>query len=432
MEKKFIKEEDYIVDESQEISVGEKNLIEKLFSPFPALSHRNYKLYFVGQLISLIGTWLQIVAQGWLVLTLTNSVYWIGVIAALGSLPILIFSLFGGVIVDRFPKRKILYVTQSAEMILAFILGFLTIFHLVNVTQIAVIAFLTGVVVAIDLPARQTFMNEIVEKENLPSAIALNSGLYNSARIIGPSIAGLLIALFGTGGAFIINGISFLAVIAALFYMDVKDASFSIHPHPISAIKDGLKYSFSNPVISILLIYVGFVSIFGWSFITILPYVADKIFKSGVTGLSHLYAAFGLGALMAMIIVSAFYKKIKPVIFIVLGGIMFVLGLILFSFTNNFVIALQLIFITGFGLILQFSTINSTIQYKADDHVRGRVMSIYTLMFAGMSPIGNFQIGYLSDHLGVSYAIRIGGLICGIMLIFILIKDNKIKNLKLE
>ncbi|OGH11807.1 MAG: hypothetical protein A2857_04815 [Candidatus Levybacteria bacterium RIFCSPHIGHO2_01_FULL_36_15] len=420
-----------MIDEIQEVSVGEnKNWLALIKSAFPALKYRNYKLYFTGQLISLIGTWLQIVAQGWLVLTLTHSAFWIGTIAALSTLPILVFSLFGGVIVDRFPKRKIIIFTQSMEMIFAFLLGILAILHIINITQIAIIAFLNGIVVAIDLPARQTFMNDIVEKRDLPSAIALNSGLYNSARIIGPSVAGLLIALVGVGGAFIANGLSFLAVIIALLSMNIQDVSNSSNPNPLKAIKEGIQYSFSNQYISILLVYTCVVSIFGWSFITILPYITSKTFGAGVSELGNFYAAFGAGALVAMVIISGFFKKIKPFVFITAGGFMFITGLLLFTFTNNILLALPLLFITGLGLILQFSTINSSIQNLAEDHVRGRVISIYTLMFAGMSPIGNFQIGYLSDHIGSSSAIRIGALISAAVLIFMLYKDGKIRHLK--
>ena len=190
--------------------------LKKIAATFPAIQSRNYKLYFTGQLISLIGTWLQIVAQGWLVLKLTNSVFMIGLIAALSTLPSLVFTLFGGVIVDRFLKRKILLITQSFSMALAMILGVLTILHLITVWQIGLLAFLLGLVAAVDAPARQAFVPEIVNKEQLPSAIALNSGAFNSARVIGPGIAGILIAIIGTGGAFLINGISYIAVIIAL------------------------------------------------------------------------------------------------------------------------------------------------------------------------------------------------------------------------
>ncbi len=236
--KEFTRDEKYIIDESQEISVGEvSGWFQKITSFFPALRNKNYQLYFMGQLVSLIGTWLQIVAQGWLVLELTNSVFLIGLVAAVSTLPTLLFSLFGGVIVDRFNKQKIITFTQTASMLLALVLGLLTVFKIINVWQIMILAFLLGVVNAVDMPARQAFVVEMVGKSDLASAIALNSGIFNGARVIGPSIAGILIGLVGTGGAFILNAASYLAVILALFYIKAKAIVHKNHPHPMLAIK---------------------------------------------------------------------------------------------------------------------------------------------------------------------------------------------------
>ena len=215
--------EEDILHESQDISIGGNySWVTRLKSAIPAFQNRNYKLYFFGQLISLTGTWLQVVAQGWLVLKLTNSAYYLGLIAALSTLPSLFLTMFGGVIVDQFPKRRILILTQTSSMILAFVLGFLTVFKIITVWEIGIIAFLLGVVNAIDAPARQSFVPEIVNKEQLASAIALNSSMFNAARVIGPSLAGILIALIGTGGAFIVNGVSYIAVIIALLSMKIN------------------------------------------------------------------------------------------------------------------------------------------------------------------------------------------------------------------
>lgn len=405
--------EDYLVSESPEINIGERlGWTKNFFSVFPALENKNYRLYFVGQAISLIGSWLQIVAQGWLVWDLTKSALALGIISAIGSLPILLFSLWGGVIVDRFPKRKILVLTQSAMMLLAFILGLLAVYHLVTVWIIAVLAFLLGSINAIDAPARQAFMIEMVNKESdLPSAIALTSGIFNGARVIGPSIAGFLIATVGIGWAFIANGISFAAVIVALLLMKIKEISNEMHPHPFSAIKEGVSYTLKHPIIKTLLIFTGVASVFGWSYATILPLISQNIFNLGAAGLGYLYTASGVGAFLGVIIVSVFSKKINHLIFIFGGNLIFTAGIILFTFTTNFIVALFFLAIAGAGLVSQFSMINAAIQKSVVQKYRGRVMSLYTLMFLGLSPIGSFQVGFFTEHFGPEFAIRLGAII---------------------
>lgn len=402
-------------------------MYRRFFSLFPAFQNNNYKLYFTGQLISLIGTWLQMIAQGWLVLQLTHSAFLLGLVAAIGTLPTLLFSLVGGVIVDRMPKRTILFFTQAASMVLAFILGFLTVFQIINVWQIAFLAFLLGTVNAVDAPARQAFVIEMVGRTHLASAIALNSGTFNGARLIGPSIAGFLIAIFGSGGAFIINGISYIAVIAALVFIKVKETVGDIHPHPLRAMKNGISYSLNHPIISTLLLLTAVTSVFGWSYNTIMPYIAQNVFHVGADGLGYLYAASGAGALLAVVVVSALSHRIKPVIFIMGGNIFFALGIIIFTFTANFILALLFLFMAGFGLLLQFSMMNSIIQHLVDDNYRGRVMSLYTLMFLGLFPVGNFQIGYLSENFGTSFAIRLGAVITLLFTVLLLFSRRKMK-----
>ncbi|MBI2074724.1 MAG: MFS transporter [Candidatus Levybacteria bacterium] len=401
-----------MIDESQEISIGEvENWTEKLLSAFPALKHKNYQLYFFGQLISLIGMWLQRVAQGWLIFQLTNSAFWVGTVTGLSTLPILIFGLFGGVIVDRFPKKRILYFTQSSSMILAFLLGIFTIAGNANVINISILAFMLGIVDAIDKPARQSFAVEMVGKEDLDSAIALNSGIFNAARVLGPASAGILIAFFGTGLAFILNAISFIPVIIALYYIRIKETLPKSNPHPLLAIKEGLIYSYLHKPIRNLLIFSGFVSIFGWSHITIMPVIAKNSFQADAQGLGYLYAFSGLGAFIGAIFISAYSKKINYIKFIIVGNILFSIPIIIFSFTNNLIVAFPFLFLSGLGLIMQFSVINSAIQHMVDDKIRGRVMSIYVLMAIGTSPIGSFQIGLIADNFGTFIAISAGAII---------------------
>lgn len=420
-------EEKYILSESPEINVGESPRLRKFFSAFPALKYRNYQYYFFGQLISLTGTWLQIVAQGWLVFQLTHSAFWVGLVSALGSLPTLLFALFGGVIVDRFSKKKILIFTQTTAMILAFILGILTVFKIINVYEILTLAFLLGMVTALDMPARQAFFVEMVDKEDLPSAIALSAGTFNGARVIGPGLAGIAIISFGTGGAFLINALTYLAVIFALLLIKTKSILPKVHPNPIKAIKEGLSYSFSHQTIRLLLISTGVMSIFGWSYSTLLPVIVQDIFHQGADSLGYFYSVAGFGAIFGLIFVSSLSKKINNLVFIIGGTFLFTVSLIFFSFTTNLSLALVLLFLTGLGLIAQLSMTNTTIQQIVGDHIRGRVMSIYTLMFLGLTPIGSFQIGLFAQHFGSEFAIRLGAFIMLIFGVYLYFNKEKIQ-----
>lgn len=385
---------------------------QKILKLFPALRHRNYRTYFVGQLISLIGTWLQTVAQGWLVFELTGSAFMLGVVAALGFLPMMMFGLFGGVLVDRFDKRKLIIGTQLASMILALTLGGLGLAGLANIYLVSLMAFLLGIVNAIDMPARQAYTVELVGVEHLPSAIALNMGTFNCARVIGPAAAGILIATFGTSMAFILNGLSFLGPIIALLLIKTQSEVFTSQLNPLQSIGVGLKYAFKHRYIRNLLIFSAITSIFGWSYATILPVVAQDIFHSDASGLGILYSAAGLGAISGTLIVSYYYRRLQVENLILGGSFTFVIAVLLFSLTNSFNFALPMLFLAGAGLAVQMAMINSTIQFHVKHNLRGRVLGIYALFFVGMQPIGSFQIGYLTQHFGPHFAISIGGIIC--------------------
>jgi MFS family permease len=416
-------EEQYLVNQSLELSVGEHTVWVRRFKSFPALQSRNYRIYFFGQFISLIGTWLQIVAQGWLVLQLTSSPFLIGLVAALGTAPSLLFSLFGGVVVDRFSKKKILYFTQSSNMILALLLGVLTNTGWATVPVIGLVAFLMGTVNALDAPARQALVPELVGKEQLASAIALNSGIFNAARVIGPGLAGMLIAWVGTGGAFIANGISYIAVLVALWFVRIQEVPAGRSLHPLEAIKQGISYSFTHPVIRVLLLFVGVVSIFGWSYTTIMPVIARSTYHLDAKGLGYLYSATGLGAILATYLVGAHANKVSPMLFILGGNTLFALCLMLFAFTSYFPLALVLLFFIGLGLLSQASMMNTMVQGMVRPEFRGRVMSLYILMFMGMSPVGNFEIGFLTERVGISLAFTINAAI--VLLVGLLVFLNR-------
>lgn len=405
--------EEYLINESSEIAVGESiGWTQKIMTAFPALRSRNYQLYFIGQLVSLVGTWLQIVAEGWLVFELTHSAFFVGLDAAAATIPTLFLSLFGGVIVDKFPKKRILMFTQIASMVLAFILGLLTVLKVVNVWHVIILAFLLGVVNAIDSPARQSYVIELVDdKKYLSSAIALNSGMWNAARVIGPTVAGLLIAAFGAGIAFLLNGISYVAVIIALRKMNTSDIVIDSHLRPLTAIKEGILYAFSHSTIRFLIITASMLAIFGWSYSTLMPVLATDIFHLGASGLGYLYAVAGTGALAGAVFISSRGTKLNSLNIIIGGNLLFAVALLAFTFSTNIYVATVLLLLIGFGLVAEFSTVNTVLQHAVDNTMRGRVMAIYTIAFIGLAPFGNFEIGWAAQRFGTEMAIRLSAVI---------------------
>jgi len=388
-------------------------LKEKVLSAFPAFRSRNFRLYFIGQIVSMIGTWLQMVAQGWLVLEMTGSAFWVGVTAAASSLPTLFLSLIGGVIVDRYNRKTILLWTQSASMALALVLGIVTLTGTVTLAVILVLAFLLGCVAAVATPAIQAFLSEMVERAELHSAVALNAAIFNASRVIGPAIAGLMIAWIGTGGAFIANGLSYLAVIAALLAITIetprtKPAS---HQPPLQSIRDGIVYTWEHPVIRTIVLFVSVVSIFGWSFMSMLPVVAKQTFGLGSDGMGYLFSAFGLGSLSGTVLVSMSSGKIRSSSMVIGGIFTFSLALGAFTFASDERVAMAFLFIAGIGMLSAFATMTATVQRLVDDSYRGRVMSIYLMVLMGFMPLGNLQVGFLSEQFGTAIAIRIGSIV---------------------
>ncbi len=392
------------------VSKRRSSFTGKLLSAFPAFESPNFRRYFPGQVISMIGTWIQMVAQGWLVLEITGSAFDVGLAAAASTLPTLFLSLFGGVVVDRYPRRTILLWTQSSAMVLAFVLGLFAVTGTVTIWVILLLSFLLGCVNALNVPALQAFLSEIVEREHLASAIAMNSAIYNGSRVIGPAIAGILISATGTGTAFLVNGVSFFAVIISLLSMKEtqKAPAAKISQHPLQAIRDGLNYSWEHPVIRTSILYIAVISIFAWSYVTMLPFIAKHTFHMDASGMGYLYGVSGLGSVVGTVLVSIYARKIDRLVFIAGGTILFALALIGFTMTIFLPSALVFLFLAGFGLVSAVSTLSATIQSTVDDRFRGRVMSLYMMVFMGFMPIGNLEIGYLSEHFGTGIAIRLG------------------------
>jgi MFS family permease len=380
--------------------------------PLRAFRHRNYRLFFGGQMISLTGTWLQSVTQGWLVFQLTNSALLLGVVGALTSLPILAFSLIAGVVADRFSKRNLLVLTQACAMLLAFALGILTYTHVVTVYHIIAIGFLLGTVQSFDAPTRQSFVIEMVGREDLTNAIALNSATFNSARILGPAVAGVVIAWTGIAGTFFLNGVSFIPVIIALMLMRVSPVKREAYPPVLRSLKEGFSFIRGHRMIIGLLILTGVISIFSMPYMVLMPIFARDILKVGAKGLGYLVSCIGVGALIGALIISSLGDfKAKGKLLLV-GNLTFCAMLVLFSYSRLMPVSMALLIGVGWGVMTTMALTNTLIQTSAPDHLRGRVMSVYVLMFMGLSPLGSLQSGVIAHWLGTPMAVRIGAIVC--------------------
>jgi MFS family permease len=391
-------------------------------SSFPraliALNSRNFRLFWFGQLLSLIGTWMQTTGQDWLVLQLTHSAWLLGVVGALQFLPVLLFSLFSGVIADRFPKRRLLICTQIASMTLAIVLCILVFTGTVQIWHIFILASLLGMTNSLDMPVRQSFVVEMVGKETLPNAIALNSSSFNLARIIGPSIAGILISWFGEAPLFLINAISFIPVLYSLYLM----RSTELYNQPLrqaqqqkqgtfKSLGEGLSYITRVPVVFMIITLVGVVSLFGINFNVVLPLFADTVLKVGSQGYGFISSAFGFGALVSAIWL-AWSNKPASIKQLLISALLF--GIIegLFAISHLYILSLLLIAVVGFTLIAFSARANSMLQAVTPNHLRGRIMSVYTIVFAGTTPIGNLFIGALASVFGAAIALLAGAVPC--------------------
>lgn len=403
---------------------------KKAVKIFPALKHENYRFYFQGQLVSISGSWMQTVAQGWLVFQLTGSPYMVGLVAALQNLPILFFGIFGGVIVDRLDKQKLIILTQSFSLLIAIILGGLTITGYVNVGIVILFSFLLGLVNAIDTPARQSLTIEMVGKEHLPSAIALNVGTFNTARVFGPALAGILIARLGAGITFIINGLTFIGPIIAVRSMKLNLQPIKTNQHPVVAIKQGIRYVYHHPIIKNILIFTIFTSVFGWAFVAMLPVLAEQVFNQDSFGLGLFYSVFGVGAVLGTVFISAFNNRYSVKRLLLGGSFLFTISLFSFTLTTNFPLALVLMFFAGAGIAAQMALMQSIIQNNVENHLRGRVMSLFVTCHQGMQFLGNFQIGWASEQIGTRPAIAIGAIIVFLFSVYLYLTFTKLENIE--
>ena len=386
----------------------------KIFSIFPALSHRNFRLFWFGQCISLIGTWMQNIGQARLVLQLTGSAIKLGTVSAVQFLPVMVLSLFAGTLVDRYPKRQVLLFTQSCLMILAFILATLTFLNIVQYWHILVLALCLGIVNTLDMPTRQSFFIELVGKKDLMNAIGLNSSIFNLARIIGPAVAGLLIGLLGMSICFYLNALSFLAVIIGIRMIKLPPKepvprSENLIKDTFINIKEGLKYTFSKPVIYLPLLLLAIISTFVLNFSVLVPIYAKQNLGQTAIGYGLLMTSMGVGSLTGALTLSA-RSKSGPKMKVLLAG---ALGVSLFVFILGFVkiylLACILLLLAGFAAIFFTTSVNTMVQLNSDDHMRGRVMSVFSLVFGGVIPIGSLYSGNVAELLGAPVCMAISG-----------------------
>jgi MFS family permease len=381
---------------------------------FRGLYHRNYRLFFGGQGISLIGTWMQQIAMSWLVYRLTNSAFLLGVIGFSSQICSFIFSPFAGVLSDRWNRHHILVVTQSLAMVQAFILASLTLMGVVAVHQLIILAIFLGLVNAFDMPTRQAFVVEMVEKrEDLGNAIALNSFLFNGARLVGPSIAGILISILGEGMCFLFNGLSFLAVIIALLAMKMTpNKRESERTQVWRGLKEGFTYAFRFPPIRSILFFLGWISLVGMANTTLMPVFAKDILHGGPHTYGFLMGAVGVGAIIGAIFLASRRSVFGLGRIIAIASAIFGIGLISFSLSHILWLSLFLLFLTGFGMMVHMASSNTILQTMVDDDKRGRVMSLYTMAFMGMAPFGSLAGGSLAGRIGAPYTLIIGGTSC--------------------
>jgi MFS family permease len=380
----------------------------------PALRSRNYRLFFGGQSLSLIGSWMTQTATIWLVYQLTNSALWLGVVGFIGQIPSLILAPFGGIIVDRFDRRRLLILTQILSAIQSLALAILAFSGAIDIRHLVGLSIFQGFINVIDAPARQAFVPEMVERrDDLASAIALNSSIFNVARLLGPSIAGLLIAAAGTATCFLIDGISYFAVIASLLAMKIKSKKIvNTNNNPWQRLKEGFIYAFGFPPIRSILLLLALFSFMAMPISTLMPIFASEILQGGPQTLGFLMAASGLGALTGGIYLAGRRTVVGLGNLIVIAPTIVGIGAIVFALSRMLWLSLIVVAVVGFGTIWLVAASNTVIQTIVEDDKRGRVMSLYTMAFFGMAPLGNLFSGALAERIGAPNTIIVGGIFC--------------------
>ena len=379
-----------------------------------SLRHRNYRLYLTGQMVSVCGTWMQQVAQGWLVYRLTGSATLLGVVGFASQIPVFALGPIAGVVTDRFSCRRIAVLTQSAALLQALLLSLLTLTGLVQPSHIILLGILLGIINAFDMPARQSLVNQLVEGEDLPNAVALNSSMINAARIVGPGLAGLLVAALGEGFCFLINALSYLAVIWALLAMRLtqRGRESAHHLSLAHSLAEGMRYVMTTAPIRDLLVLLGLVGFMGMPYMTLMPIFAGEVHKGGADALGLMMGSVGLGALIGALSLAK-RGQVRGLGKIIVATTMgFGVALVIFAASPSFWLSLAVLLGVGFSWMVLIAACNTLLQVLAVDEMRGRVMSLFSMMLVGMAPFGSLIAGWLADWVGAPLVVTVGGFFC--------------------
>jgi MFS family permease len=382
---------------------------------FRALRNKNYRLFFYGQSLSLVGTWIQQVALSWLIYSITNSPFLLGFVMFAGQLPTFLIAPFAGVLADRYDKRKIIIITQAVAMIQAILLAIFVLTNHIDVTVLIILNIILGIANSFDIPTRQSFVIQMVEhKEDLPNAIALNSSIVNGSRLIGPAIAGILVASLGEGICFLINAISFVFVIISLLLMKIEKEEKVDHENVsiLKELKEGFHYSFGFLPIRSVILLLAAVSLFGNPYLVLLPVFARDILSGNAATLGYLNSAVGIGALSGALYLASRKSTLGLGKIIATTTLIFAFALISLSFSKTFMLSVIILLFCGFGMMMQTSGSNTILQTLSNDDMRGRVMSFYTVAFRGMAPFGSLWAGTFADNFGAPVTVLISGIVC--------------------
>jgi len=396
---------------------------------FAAFRHRNFRIFYGGYLVSLTGIWMQRVAQSWLVLDLTGSAFWVGLVEALGTLPVLLFSLYAGAVADRVSRHRMVLATQASAMVVAFGFAAVVFLGLDSIGVIVLLAALLGTATAFDIPARQSFFVEVVGKDDLASAIALNASAFNATRLVGPAVAGILIGAFGVAACFLFNGLSYIAVLVALVAMRLPSFRPSVVPSRSawSNIADGLRFAVSEPRIRVLLLNTAVMSICGFPALTLLPVLARLELGQGAREYGWMMSAVGAGALIGALAVATFAPRIRKGRVLGWAAGLFGVSVAAVGFSPSVPVALVILTTLGLAMITTTALTNTLLQTLVPDDLRGRVISVYTFSFVGMAPIGSFLSGFAAERFGVGPTLGVGGLITVGAAVFLLLRSREVQ-----
>lgn len=402
-------------------------------STFAALRYRNFRLWFAGQTLSLMGTWMQSVAQGWVVYLLTGSELALGTITFLGTIPTLFLMLPAGALIDRVPRRRLLLMTQTAMMLMAFTLAVLAATKVLQVWHVGLLAVGLGIANSFDAPARQSMAVEMVEdRADLSNAIALNSTIFNLARVVGPAIGGIVLAALGPTWCFALNGFSFLAVLIALSQMRLPEAhlkSRSTEPF-LTQLVAGLRYVRHNQPILAIIALSAVSGLFGMSFSVLMPVFAADVLRVGEAGLGGMNAAMGVGALAGSLLLASLGHFKHKGMLVTIGSVLFPIALLGFGFSKLFPLSLVMLVASGFAVVTQNASMNTLIQQAVPDELRGRVMAVYMLMFFGTAPFGSLQAGAIAEELGPGAGVAIGAAICLVFAVGVILVAPALRRLE--